>query len=363
MMNDYKVVIIDSFSQWNELSRQWNELLTKSSANTIFLTWEWTFSWAESYLDPKRTLFILVVYKGDEIVGIAPWYIQHLRLGALAVKKIQFLGTPEAGSDYLDVIIKKGQEKKVTLCLYDFLLKEVPSRWDCCMLQDLVANSLFLVHFLDKIEDEGKYAEIRPSSFCPAVVLPKKSEDFFSTLSPNRRQQFRRHLRLLQNGRELNHSSLNGENIDKALRDFLALYEEKNEHHDKTIHSFLWNYSTRCGKAKPLQVDLLTSNGKQIAGLLHLKYQDTLYMYLMAVDKDYFPQVSIGNVLVGFCMDKAIESGFSEYDFLKGTEPYKFHWAEGGRSSLNLFYYQKKIGPLILAMVKFLKYTAKIMMR
>ena len=59
----------------------------------------------------------------------------------------------------------------------------------------------------------------------------------------------------------------------------------------------------------------------------------------------------------------AIESGFSEYDFLNGTEPYKFHWAEGGRSSLNLFYYQKKIGPLILAMVKFLKYTAKIMMR
>jgi len=352
-----------SLEQWKEQARPWNELLAQSKTNTVFLTWEWLFSWAESYLDANRALFILMVYKEDELVGIAPWCVRHFRQGGLTVKQIQFLGAPEAGSDYLDVIIKKGQEQKVTLFLYDFLLHTVPSRWDSCLLQDLPSNSLFLLHFLNKIEEDGKYAEIRSGSFCPIVTLPRKGQDLFSIYSANRRQQFRRHLKLLRNEGALQHDTFGNEGVHQALEEFCALYAEKNKTHDRTLRTFLANYRSRCNGNRTLQVDLLRSKGTLVAGMLHFKYQDTLAMYLMAVDKEFHQHISLGNVFVGLCLSKAIDDGVVLYDFLKGTEPYKFHWADGGRRSVTLSFYQNKIAPLMLVAGKFLTYTAKAVLR
>jgi len=362
-INGYRAVLIDSRDQWNETRTAWNGLLSQSGADTIFLTWEWLYSWGESYLDAGRSLFIIMVYKDDELVGIAPWYIQHLRRGALIMKEVRFLGAPDAGSDYLDVIIKKGQEQKVTNFLYEFLLTEARDQWDSCMLEDLPSNSLFLLHFLNKIEDAGKYAELRPGSFCPTVMLPKKGEDLFSLYSSHRRLQYRRHLKILKSKGDLNHSLHNGGSVGAALEDFCALYEAKNEKHDKTVRSFLARYAARSGAGNTMQIDLLTSNGTIIGGLLSLKHGDTLSQYLMAVDKQHIPQVSLGNLLVGMCLSNAIESGYAVYDFLKGPEPYKFHWADGGRSSITLIFYQKKAVPFMVAAGNFLKYAAKIILR
>jgi CelD/BcsL family acetyltransferase involved in cellulose biosynthesis len=359
----YRVVQVLSTEQWKEHARAWNELLRQSKADTVFLTWEWLYSWAETYAAPDRELFILMVYWEDELVGIAPWYLRHFRQGGLPVRQIQFLGTPEAGSDYLDVIIRKGQEQKVTLFLYDYLLHEVPGQWDSCVFQDLSSNSLFLLHLLSKIEDDGKYAELRPGSFCPIVSLPQKGQDLFSLYSAHRRLQFRRHLKVLRNEGPLQHDTSSGEDAPRALKAFCDLYEAKNEKHDPTVRPLLLNYAARCNGNGTLQVDLLRSQGNLIAGMLHFKYQNTLGMYLMAVDKDFHQHISLGNIFVGLCLSNAIDDGIVLYDFLKGTEPYKFHWADGGRSAVTFSYYQKKIAPLMMVTKKFLTYTAKAMLR
>ena len=281
----------------------------------------------------------------------------------MTTKHIRFLGTPEAGSDYLDIIAKKGQERNVTQRLYDFLLREASSRWDCCSLQDIPSDSLFLLHFMEKIEDDGKYAEIRPESYCPTVHLPQKSEELFAVYGSHRRLQYRRHLKLLRKEGELHHATHSGGDVSSALEEFCSLYEDKNKKHDKMVRPFLTQYAKLGTTDSILQIDLLRSNGKLIAGTLHLKYGNTLSMYLMVVDKEYYPQVSVGNLLVGMCLSNAIDNGYAVYDFLKGPEPYKFHWADGGRSSVNLCYYQKNVAPILLAAVKFLKYTGKIILR
>jgi CelD/BcsL family acetyltransferase involved in cellulose biosynthesis len=363
-MNDYRAIVINSTDRWIETRAAWNGLLNQSGANTIFLTWEWLFSWGENYFDAGRSLFIIMVYKNDELVGIAPWYIQHVRRGAMTVKEIRFLGAPDAGSDYLDVIIKRGQEQKVANFLHEFLLKEAQDRWDSCVLEDLPSNSLFLLYFLNTIENGGKYAEIRQCSFCPTVTLPKKGEDFLALYSANRRQQYRRHLKLLKNEGELQHKIFTGEGVGEAFDTFCNLYETKNERHDKSVRSFLSKYASRCAPDdQKLRIDLFSSNGKVIGGLLHLKHQDTLGMYLMAVDKEFHPNISLGNILVGMCLSSAIEDGVAIYDFLKGIEPYKFHWADQGRTSVTLSYYKKNVASILLVAEKFLRYAAKVVLR
>lgn len=359
----FQISIINSVSDWEGLSKQWKELLAKSNSDTIFLSWEWLFSWAECYLNENRKLFVLAVYDDGELIGIAPWYINHVHGKLFTLKQIEFLGTPDAGSDYLDVFIKKGKEKEVTTTMYNFLLNDAASYWDCIKLNDIPANSQFLLHFLNKIEDAGKYAEISYSSFCPNIILPKTTEDFLSGLSSNRREQFRRHWKVLKKDSNVNHQSYLSEDIEKGLREFLNLYKKKSDYWNEQFDSFVQKFASRSKDKGSIQIDFLSANGNNMTGLLHLRYQNTLLMYLMAVDKAFNPKISIGNILVGLCINKAIDDGFSNYDFLKGTEHYKFHWANSGKTSVNIIFYQKKIISILHAMKKFITYTGKIILR
>jgi len=362
-MNEYQVSIISSLSQFDKMAKSWDELLAKSSSNNIFLTWEWQFSWAESFLHKYRQLFVIPVYKKDELVAIAPWYIRQTPAKGFLLNEIEFLGTPESDSDYLDVFIKKGHEKGVTEALYQFLFKEGASFWDSLMLKDIPANSLFLLHLLNKIEEDGKYCEITKGSFCPFTALPKDKETFISSLSANRREQFRRHLKILKGLGNVEHRTFWVGDTSPVLDEFFSLSARTNSQTSNLLKPFIEKFISRCENKKWVQIDLLTANQKNISGFLHLHYGSTIYMYLMAVDKTFHPKISLGNILVGLSIENAIEQGFSIYDFLKGTEHYKFHWMNGLNTSLNIFLIQRKPIPIIMFLARLLKYGAKLLFR
>lgn len=142
-MSAYRVNVIDSLDDWEQIRGPWNELLEKSMANNVFLTWEWLFSWGNCFLNENRIPFIPTVYDNDELVGIAPWCINYVRSGPFRLRRVEFLGTPESGSDYLDVVTKKSKEKEVSFCLYNFLLEENRSRWDCLFFREVPSSSFF----------------------------------------------------------------------------------------------------------------------------------------------------------------------------------------------------------------------------
>jgi CelD/BcsL family acetyltransferase involved in cellulose biosynthesis len=359
-MGDYRISVIDSFDQWEMLRTEWNDLLAKSATPNLFQTWEWLYSWAEVFLGDKRDLFIVVVYEENELVGIAPWYINHVRRGLFSIRQIEFLGTPDAGSDYLDVLIKKGKEKEVSGNLYNFLFSNSVAQWDRLRLYDIPSNSLFLLHLLTKIKENGKYVSIEDASFCPIAVLPGTEDEFFAGLSSNRRQSFRRHLKTLYKQDAAEHTTISSKNLGTALQDFFALYTEKTGRPGDDLHRFV---DRLAAKGVGIQIDFISVGSAYIGGLLHLRYGETLYMYLMAVDKKYSSKVSLGNVLVGICIGNAIRSGIRYYDFLKGIEDYKFSWANFGRSSNSVLLSQRSPIPVCLTLGDIIKSAAKLVLR
>ena len=79
MKKESKVKLIDSFEKWGGILNYWNELLMQSRSDTIFLTWEWLYTWAECFLGSDRKLFILAVYHKEKLIGLAPWCIHRIR--------------------------------------------------------------------------------------------------------------------------------------------------------------------------------------------------------------------------------------------------------------------------------------------
>ncbi len=358
----YRIEIVDSFGTWERMSPTWNALLTSSRANTVFLTWEWLFSWAETFLRESRRLFIVAVYDNQELIAIAPWYLSRVSGMFMRMNQIEFLGSPEAGSDYLDVIIKRGKEQEATHFLYQFLFHEGRSFWDCLLLRDIPSESLFLLYFQDKIESEGKYAELSKGSYCPLVTLPKSS-DWIPGASPKRKTRFKQELGRLEKTGELNHRVISGDAAGAGVDEFFSFYNQRTGYDGLLLHGLLKKINTRSRDRNLLQVNFLALQGKTIAALLHFRYQDEVMLYLMAVDKGFNPKISSGNVLVGLCLQEAREEGVSRYDFLKGNECYKFYWADSGRTSLSIRISQKKLMPFLFTTARFVKYTAKIALR
>src|SRR5262245_50978146 len=103
----FRITVIDSLTGLAELAKPWNELLCESRSNSIFLTWEWIQAWTECFLKPDQHLFVLLLHKEGELIGLAPWCVRRLRHAGCWLRQIEFLGTPEAGSDYLDVIARR----------------------------------------------------------------------------------------------------------------------------------------------------------------------------------------------------------------------------------------------------------------
>lgn len=362
-VGNHRISIIDSLEQWEALRTEWNDLLGKSAMPNLFLSWEWLYSWAECFLSDKRELFILIVYEGNEIVGIAPWCRRRISKVLFSLRQLEFLGTPEAGSDYLDVFMKKGREKEVTRFIYDFLVGDAEALWDRLQLYDIPSNSLFLLHLLTRIKESGKYVRTEDASFCPIAVLPKTEDEFFAGLSSRRGQRFRQDLRTLNKQGKVEHLTVSSDKIQTALKDFFILYTEKAGWPGEDLHRLISSFVDKKGP-ESVQIDFMTTDsGCCIGGLLHLRFHNTLYMYLMAIDKTYNSKVSIGNLLVGLCIINAIRSGVSCYDFLKGIEGYKFHWSNNGKTSSNVDFIQKKPIPVCLALSTMAKSAAKLVLR
>ena len=363
-MSPLRISVIDNFKEWQELAPQWNRLLEKSESATIFLTWEWLSSWAECCLDEYRSLFILAFFDKDQLVGIAPFYIQKKKIGPFRLREIRFLGSPEAGSDYLSVFARKGREQKVANALYDYLtMGEGKKVWHQLNLHEIPANSLFLLHFMARIESRGKFVEVSLNSYCPRMKLPKTEEEFYAMLSPGWRKKFKQDIRVINREQNVYHSVSQAGNISQKMEEFFRLYELKGHSSGSKLRDILEKTAAKHISEQPVQIDILSINGRSVAGLVHLKYQSTLSMYLMAVDRGYNPKVSLGNFLVGQSIKKAIASGYVVYDFLKGEERYKFHWATGGNRTLQLFFWRKTPASLYSALTRISRHAGKILLR
>lgn len=362
MENKYNLKLITSFNEWEEIFDPWNNLLKESRSDTIFLTWQWLYTWADCYLDTTRKLFIIAIYEKEELVGVAPWYLNTISFGPLRLKQIFFLGNPETGADYLEVFTQKGKERDVALLLYRYLYNEKPADWDILNLKNIPSDSLFLLNFTESVKNAGKYYESQADAFCPYIKLPSNNEDFLNEISPNRKKRFKYDLNTLKKNGDVKHITISPIGDSSALCDFISIYKKRWVCNSKFI-TFLERFISISNSNEWTSIDFLKANDQSVAAQFNLKYNDTKYMYLMAAETDFNKKVSVGNVLTGLTIEKAIADGFTFFDFLKGTEEYKFYWTKDGKRSLNLVCYQRNLGAFIFHTRKTIKNMVKLILR
>ncbi|UCF67099.1 MAG: GNAT family N-acetyltransferase [Acidobacteriota bacterium] len=349
-----RVDLMDDPTQLEQLAEDWDRLAAQAVIPTVCLGFCWQAAWVEQFLTPGRELFVLVVRREGRIIGLAPWYRLRRRIIGLSLKELRPIGAPETASDYLDVLSAPGQQADVAAALYEHLHTRAASSWDLLSLEDIPADSAFAMHVMRRLDQDGRSFELEPRAYCPIARLPDDPELLLRGLSSNRREQFRRHRRLLEKRARLEQraitdlDALAAEQLEALLEPLLRLHRRRWPEYDLRVYGFLSRVIARmraCGTRQTnedlsassrARLDYLLLDGREIGGLLHFDTQGRREMYLIGVDRDAHPRVSVGNVLVGMNLQQAVADGVGEYDFMKGVETYKLHWSQAGRRTLVL---------------------------
>lgn len=127
--DEYPIKVITALNDFEELKAGWDKLADKQSVYKPFLCFEWFKIWLEHFLKDNK-LLILLLYKEDKIVTIAPFLIKKGRFKGINLRKIDLIGNVYSPIRYfLFNESDEDERKKNFAIILKFLLKTYKD-WD-----------------------------------------------------------------------------------------------------------------------------------------------------------------------------------------------------------------------------------------
>ncbi len=326
-----EISIVDNEEGLECLQIDWNHLLLQSSSDTIFLTWEWARAWWKSYGAGKK-LCVLKVEKKGELVALIPLYYKSFhQFGLFRYRGLYLIGDGSSDSDYLDVIVKTGEEELVTRAVIEFLMKH-RNQWDILFLNEVPTTSSDHGLFREFLREETCYWE-EVEVPCTYVALPSGWNDYLKSLKPRMRTKIRSLTKQLEQNFDVrfDYCQHAGE-LGPRLESLFALHGQRWQLKDQTgvffssaKRQFYQEISTLFLSRGWLQFYSLAVNGNYVAHQYCFKYRNTMFLLQEGFDPKW-EQHGVGNVLRAYVFRDCIEKMIAAYDFLGGVTPHKLSW-------------------------------------
>ncbi len=334
--------VIDSLWGFSALRPEWDSLLRDSASASLFLSWEWLHTWW-THLAGSSQLRMLVVRAGEEIIAIAPF--QRTSNGVAHFACLELLGTGEAGSDYLDVIIRRGWESESL----DAIERFTRSQNTTLRLAHLGPSAL-AEHLAERLDTRGWTRSITAGGSCPYIPLAGQTWDsYLATLGASHRANVRRRIRAVEQKFDVRFEPVTTEAQRRDALPTLVRYhvrrfdEQGTAFRTEPLRAFHDDMTKRALDRGWLRMYVLRLNGTPVAVMYGFLYNGTFSFYQHGFD-DRYQQHSIGLVLMALSIRAAIEEGAGEFDMLWGLEPYKFLWARDTRALRNIHLFPAHLG-------------------
>lgn len=333
---------IDEPARFTDLREEWNELLADSDSDGLFLTWEWLHTWWR-HLAEDRRLRIVTVRRDRRLIGLAPLTRRAPRWWRLIpFPALEFLGAGEAGSDHLDVVVRRGHEAQAVYALAEALAN------DGSMLElARVRDGGYLADLSREIHRWGWGASQAATDVCPYIDFGGRDWDgYLAGLGPAHRYNVRRRLRKLEQQWSVSFEcATDEEQRAAALEELIALHQQRWRRRGKSgafysaeLRAFHDEISGVALAQGWLRLYRLKLDGRTVAAVYGFLYHDMFYFYQSGFDLQ-FQQHSVGLVIMAQVIRSAIGEGARGYDFLCGDEAYKSLWAEERRPLHRLVLY------------------------
>lgn len=306
----------------------WNELAQAGISDTPFARHEYLSQWWKTRGGGEWSDAELVLISASEagkLIGLAPLFkAKHDGREVLLL-----VGSIEI-SDYLDLIVARQDLERFLSAVLDFLeaspaWKQLPLDW-----YNLPESSPTLAALEAEATKRGwvyRQEIYRPTPYIP---LQGDFDAFLAGLEKKQRHEVRRKMRrAAESPLPVAFHIVEGqEELEAEAEAFLQLMAQdanKAEFLKPAMREHMRDVIRLAYAGNYLRLAFLTVNGQPAAAALNFDYGNKLWGYNSGVSRD-FMELSPGWVLLTHQIEWACEHGRSEFDFMRGSEDYKYRF-------------------------------------
>lgn len=298
------------------LRGRWQELELAGAAINPFLTWEWQWSWWETFGSDYEPRYLLV-WEGSTLIGLVPLCVARAEPHRL------LFGGGLTLSDQLGFMHLPGHELAVAGAALDW------ADGTPLDLHFLPQDSAPLTAFQEAAAVRDLAVTEHAEEVSPGLALPGDFEAYLAeNLGKKDRHELRRKFRRLDEERPDWHTATQTElGLEPALAEFLRLLmasgEQKRAFLTPAVRQFFTRVSERLEARGWLRIQLLVAHGEVLAGIYGFTLGGVWHLYNSGYDPNH-GSLSPGLLCVAEGIRAAIQEGCSRADLLRGNEPYKY---------------------------------------
>lgn len=312
---------------FDQILVEWNELLSNSFVNEIFLTHVWQHNWWKKFGSSHPNV-LFGLKENSQLIGIAPLIKTN--------ETITFIGGSDL-FDYHDFVVMRGKEDLFYGKLVELIQEIGFSDLD---LTSIPEHSPTLELFSQKLRSIGIYVNQREEDVAPVLKLQNTWEEYLQHLNKKNRHEIKRKIRKLDSAGSYTHDICSHLNTQcDCMDDFIRLMKLSNPVKSNFLtpirEEFFRTLPYALSETGFFKLNFLKFENARVASCISFEYNNTVYLYNSGYDPD-LSHLSIGLINTIMCIKHAIQSKHSTFDFLRGSERYKYHLGASNRHLYHL---------------------------
>ena len=284
--------------------------------SSVFVLPAWMQTWWRVFGTPMA-MMILSLRRDGNINGVAPLMRK--------TETAYFLGGTDV-CDYMDFITAPGMETEFFSDLMDYLRNSGISKMDLAHVRD---DSTVLKYLQPVAESKGYKVTVTSEEVSLETDLPADWEEYLALLNGKQRHEVRRKLRRLYESGQVDYRFSDSRELVSGYMDiFLSMFRESRQDKADFLTEQKEEYfrllADNMSEEGLLKFGVLRLDNKPVACIMCFDYNDCVYLYNSGYDPEY-NYLSVGLLSKVMSIKESILTGRKRYDFLKGSEPYKYH--------------------------------------
>ena len=321
--------VLRGLSELESVKEEWDQV----AAGFPFYRHEWMLNWMLELGTKLEPRVGVVMDASGRWIGFAP-FVRHQT--AMGGQTLELISSGPACADYIGLAVVPGFENEVISTISNWLVEshnKTEDRFDTLILEGVLSDCHVVKSLCTNLTEHGFQIHREPIESGWAVALPDSWKKFESSLKKSTRRKTRKATkRLAEPTTNVRTASNDPQGIDSVWDPFVELHQLRRHSlgqsgcfDDPKFHMFLKMATRQLTEAGRAEVAVLESHGQPFASMLLLNDDQTVYMYQSGIHPDHLHQEP-GYQMITWAIKHSIESGFRQFDFLRGDEPYKAKW-------------------------------------
>jgi CelD/BcsL family acetyltransferase involved in cellulose biosynthesis len=311
-------VVHDDPSAFSALVGPWRELLGKDPAASVFHTPQYLAVWWSEF-GAGAELRVIEVLDGETLRGI----VAAMRR---AEGVFGFAGERDS-TDYRGPVSTPEDRDAVAGAVLDSVAGD---DWRVFEMEGLAADSGWPEAFSRAAGERGFAVSQSQTDPCPRVAIPGSWDAYMASLTGKLRHEINRKARRLErDAGPYTVRMATEETLDDDLDAFFEMHRSSDGPKGRFMHegmaTFFGSFAWMLFSQGWLRLATLEVEGEPWAGVYGFRSGSDWDVWNSAYDHRR-RELSPGMVLMGDCIRLAAEEGCATFDFLRGTEPYKYRF-------------------------------------